>query len=238
MKSDKIDKNNLRRDLLLYAITDRSWLGGRSLESVVRKAILGGATFIQFREKKICDENFSDKNSINKNFIDKNFAEEKILEDALAIKNLCAEFNVPFVVNDDVLFAKKIDADGAHIGQGDMPLEKAREILGEEKIIGVSAQNVEQAILAQRLGADYLGVGAIFQTQSKGDAESVSIETLRAICEAVEIPVVAIGGINCENIPRLEKSGVAGVSVISAIFAADDICAAAFALKERVLKIV
>lgn len=223
MKSDKIDKNNLRRDLLLYAITDRSWLGTRSLESVVREAILGGATFIQFREKKTCDENSS---------------EEKILEDALAIKNLCAEFNVPFVVNDDVLFAKKIDADGAHIGQDDIPLEKAREILGEEKIIGVSAQNVEQAILAQRRGADYLGVGAIFQTQSKGDAESVSIETLRAICAAVEIPVVAIGGINCENIPRLEKSGIAGVSVISAIFAADDICAAAFALKERVLKIV
>lgn len=226
MKSDKIDKcgkNNLRRDLLLYAITDRSWLRGRSLESVVRQAILGGATFIQFREKKICDENF---------------IEEKILEDARAIKNLCAEFNVPFVVNDDVLLAKKIDADGAHIGQGDMPLEKAREILGEEKIIGVSAQNVDQAILAQRLGADYLGVGAIFQTQSKDDADSVSIETLRSICAAVEIPVVAIGGINCENIPRLEKSGIAGVSVISAIFAADDICLAASALKEKVLKIV
>ena len=223
MKNDKIDKNNLRRDLLLYAITDRSWLRGRSLESVVRQAILGGATFIQFREKKICDENF---------------IEEKILEDARAIKNLCAEFNVPFVVNDDVFLAKKIDADGAHIGQGDMPLEKAREILGEEKIIGVSAQNVDQAILAQRLGADYLGVGAIFQTQSKGDADSVSIETLRSICAAVEIPVVAIGGINCENIPRLEKSGIAGVSVISAIFAADDICLAASALKEKVLKIV
>lgn len=223
MKNDKIDKNNLRRDLLLYAITDRSWLGGRSLESVVRQAILGGATFIQFREKKIFKEN-----SI----------EEKILEDARAIKNLCAEFNVPFVVNDDVLLAKKINADGAHIGQGDMPLGKAREILGEEKIIGVSAQNVDQAILAQRLGADYLGVGAIFQTQSKDDADSVSIETLRSICAAVEIPVVAIGGINCENIPRLEKSGIAGVSVISAIFAADDICLAASALKEKVLKIV
>lgn len=228
MKNDKIDKNNLRRDLLLYAITDRSWLGTRSLESVVRQAISGGATFIQFREKKICDENFADKDS----------DEEKILEDALAIKNICAECNVPFVVNDDVLLAKKIDADGAHIGQGDMPLEKAREILGEKKIIGVSAQNVEQAISAQRRGADYLGVGAIFQTQSKGDAESVSIDTLRAICAAVEIPVVAIGGINCENIPRLEKSGIAGVSVISAIFAADDICSAATALKERVLKIV
>lgn len=228
MKIDKSGKNNLRRNLLLYAITDRSWLRGRSLESVVRQAILGGATFIQFREKKICDENFADKNSI----------EEKILEDARAIKNLCAEFNVPFVVNDDVLLAKKIDADGAHIGQGDMPLEKAREILGEEKIIGVSAQNVDQAILAQRLGADYLGVGAIFQTQSKDDADSVSIETLRSICAAVEIPVVAIGGINCENIPRLEKSGIAGVSVISSIFAADDICLAASALKEKVLKIV
>lgn len=233
MKNDKIDKNNLRRDLLLYVITDRSWLGGRSFESVVRQAISGGATFIQFREKKTCDENFAKKNSI-----DKNSAEEKILEDALAIKNICAECNVPFVVNDDVLLAKKIDADGAHIGQGDMPLEKAREILGEKKIIGVSAQNVEQAISAQRRGADYLGVGAIFQTQSKGDAESVSIDTLRAICAAVEIPVVAIGGINCDNIPRLEKSGIAGVSVISAIFAADDICSAATALKERVLKIV
>lgn len=228
MKNDKIDKNNLRRDLLLYAITDRSWLGGRSLESVVRQAISGGATFIQFREKKIREGNSADKDS----------AEEKILEDALAIKNICAECNVPFVVNDDVLLAKRIDADGAHIGQGDMPLEKAREILGEKKIIGVSAQNVEQAISAQRRGADYLGVGAIFQTQSKGDAESVSIDTLRAICAAVEIPVVAIGGINCDNIPRLEKSGIAGVSVISAIFAADDICSAATALKERVLKIV
>lgn len=228
MKNDKIDKNNLRRNLLLYAITDRSWLGGRSLESVVRQAISGGATFIQFREKKIREGNSADKNS----------DEEKILEDALAIKNICAECNVPFVVNDDVLLAKKINADGAHIGQDDMPLEKAREILGEKKIIGVSAQNVEQAILAQRRGADYLGVGAIFQTQSKGDAESVSIDTLRAICAAVEIPVVAIGGINCDNIPRLEKSGIAGVSVISAIFAADDICSAATALKERVLKIV
>lgn len=219
----KCDKNNLRRDLLLYAVTDRSWLGGRSLESVVREAILGGATFVQFREKK---------------FSGANFAEEKILEEASAIKNLCDEFKVPFVVNDDVLLAKKIDADGAHIGQGDMPLERAREILGENKIIGVSAQNVEQAILAQRRGADYLGVGAIFQTQSKGDAQSVSIETLRSICEAVEIPVVAIGGINCENVSRLEKSGIAGVSVISAIFAADDIRAAAAALKERARKIV
>ncbi len=219
----KCDKNNLRRDLLLYAVTDRSWLGGRLLESVVREAILGGATFVQFREKK---------------FSGANFAEEKILEEASAIKNLCDEFKVPFVVNDDVFLAKKIDADGAHIGQGDMPLERAREILGENKIIGVSAQNVEQAILAQRRGADYLGVGAIFQTQSKGDAQSVSIETLRSICEAVEIPVVAIGGINCENVSRLEKSGIAGVSVISAIFAADDIRAAAAALKERARKIV
>lgn len=219
----KYDKNSLRRDLLLYAVTDRSWLGGRSLESAVREAILGGATFVQLREKKFCDGNFG---------------EEQILSEARAIKNLCAEFKVPFVVNDDVLLAKRIDADGAHIGQGDMPLEEAREILGEKKIIGVSAQNVEQAVLAQRLGADYLGVGAVFQTQSKGDAASVSLGTLRAICEAVEIPVVAIGGINCENISRLEKSGIAGVSVISAIFAAADIRSATAALKEKAKKIV
>lgn len=217
------DKNKLRRDLLLYAVTDRSWLAERSLESAVREAILGGATFVQLREKKSCDENFG---------------EEKILEEARVIKNLCAQFKIPFVVNDDVFLAKKINADGAHIGQDDMPLERAREILGAEKIIGVSAQNVGQAILAQKHGADYLGVGAIFQTQSKGDAAFVSLETLRAICEAVEIPVVAIGGINCENISHLEKSGIAGVSVISAIFAADDIRSAASALKEKVLKIV
>lgn len=219
----KGDRKSLRRDLLLYAVTDRSWLRGRSLESVVREAIVGGATFVQFREKKIPGEQFD---------------EESILKNAIAIKNLCAEFHVPFVVNDDVLLAKKIDADGAHIGQGDMPLEEARKLLGENKIIGVSAQNVEQAILAQQRGADYLGVGAVFQTHSKDDAEFVSLETLRAICNAVEIPVVAIGGIQCENIPRLEKSGIAGVSVISAIFAADDIRSAASALKEKVLEIV
>ncbi|MCM1223980.1 MAG: thiamine phosphate synthase [Lachnospiraceae bacterium] len=229
----KYDKTNLRRDLLLYAVTDRSWLGGRSLESAVHDAILGGATFIQLREK-----NLNEENSDEENFDERNSTEEKILSEARAIKNLCADFKIPFVMNDDVFLAKKIDADGAHIGQGDMPLEKAREILGEEKIIGVSAQNVGQAVLAQRLGADYLGVGAVFQTQSKGDATSVSLETLRAICEAVEIPVVAIGGINCENISRLEKSGIAGVSVISAIFAADDIRSATAALKEKAKKIV
>lgn len=219
----KRDKNDLRRELLLYAVTDRSWLRGRSLESAVREAILGGATFIQLREKKINGAYFDD---------------EKILEEACAIKKLCSEHNVPFVVNDDVFLAKKIDADGAHIGQEDMPLEKAREILGEKKIIGVSAQNVEQAISAEKRGADYLGVGAIFQTQSKDDAQAVSLDTLRSICDAVQIPVVAIGGINCENVALLEKSGIAGVSVISAIFAADDILSATSALKEKVLKIV
>lgn len=167
----KLDK----KDLLLYAVTDRSWLNGETLYSQVEKALKGGATFIQLREKDLDSEAF--------------------LKEAKELKKLCKEYNVPFVVNDNVDIAVKIGADGVHVGQSDMQAQDVREKLGKDKIIGVSAQTVEQALLAQKHGADYLGVGAVFSTNSKDDAVNVSHETLKAICEAVHIPVIAIGGI-------------------------------------------
>lgn len=203
-----------RKSLLLYAVTDRSWLKGETLCAQVEKAILGGATFVQLREKELNEAEF--------------FAE------AREIQQLCKQFSVPFVINDNVEIAKTIDADGVHVGQSDMQALDVRAIIGPDKILGVSAQTVEQALEAQRCGADYLGVGAVFPTGSKDDAEDVSGETLAAICEAVEIPVIAIGGITVENVRRLSGSGICGVAVISAIFGAEDIADATARLKEAV----
>lgn len=211
-------KNDLRSALELYAVTDRAWLNigakNRSLYECVKDALKGGATCIQLREKNLIDIN------------DKDFFLE-----ALKIKRLCAKYNAPFIVNDNVLLAKKLDADGVHVGQHDMEVTNARAILGKEKIIGVSANTVNEALLAQKNGADYLGVGAVFQTSSKSDAKSVSIEMLIAICASVKIPVVAIGGINLQNIKQLAKTGIAGVAVISAIFSNEDIVKATHNLK-------
>jgi len=204
----KCDKKNL----ILYAVTDRTWLGNMTLFDQVEKALKGGATFVQLREKELDDEEF--------------------LNEAYKIKELCKKYNVPFVINDSVDIAIKSDAGGVHIGQKDMEAGFVRSIIGENKILGVSAQTVEQAILAEKMGADYLGVGAVFNTNSKEDAEDVSYETLKAICEAVTIPVVAIGGISANNVTKLTGSGICGVAVISAIFAADDIEKATAELKE------
>ena len=203
-----------RKDLVLYAVTDRSWLGDKTLYSQVESALKGGATFVQLREKELDDADF--------------------LEEAKEIQKLCREYKVPFVINDNVEIAARIDADGVHVGQGDMEAGDVRKKLGPDKIIGVSAQTVEQALKAQEHGADYLGVGAVFPTGSKADATEVSRETLKAICDAVEIPVIAIGGISCENVSELRGTGICGVAVISAIFAQKDICAAAAELKKRV----
>ena len=153
-------------------------------------------------------------------------------------KELCRKYNVPFVINDNVDIALKMDADGVHVGQSDMEALDVRKLLGPDKIIGVSAQTVEQAVLAEKHGADYLGVGAVFQTNSKDDADFVSYDTLKAICEAVSIPVVAIGGITKDNIISLKDSGICGISVISAIFAEKDITAATKVLKERTLEML
>ena len=199
-------KNCDKKDLLLYAVTDRTWLGDETLYQQVEKALKGGATFIQLREKHLDDAAF--------------------LEEAVELKELCRRYHVPFVINDNVEIALKMDADGVHVGQSDMEAGNVREKLGPDKIIGVSAQTVEQAVLAEQRGADYLGVGAVFPTGSKDDADDVSHETLKAICEAVSIPVIAIGGISRNNIMELSGSGICGIAVISAIFAQPDIEAA------------
>ena len=200
-----------KKDLLLYAVTDRSWLGEQTLYEQVEEALKGGATFVQLREKALDDEAF--------------------LAEALEIQALCKKYNVPFVINDNVEIARKINADGVHVGQSDMEAGNVRAILGENKILGVSAQTVEQALLAEARGADYLGVGAVFHTGSKADADDVSHETLKAICQAVSIPVVAIGGIGKHNVLELSGSGICGIAVISAIFAAEDITSATAELK-------
>lgn len=195
--------NTTKEELLLYGVTDRAWLNGETLYSQVEKALKGGATFMQLREKKLDEESF--------------------LKEAIEIKELCRRYNVPFVINDNVDIALEMDADGVHVGQSDMEALDVRAKLGPDKIIGVSAQTVEQAILAEKHGADYLGVGAVFPTGSKDDAEEVTFETLKAICQAVKIPVIAIGGISKGNVLELAGSGICGIAVISAIFAAKDI---------------
>jgi len=211
MKCDK-------KDLLLYAVTDRYWLNGRSLKEVVKESLDGGVTFVQLREKTLDDETF--------------------FREAVELQALCREYKVPFVINDNVDIALKMNADGVHVGQSDMEAGRVREKLVPDKILGVSAQTVEQAILAESRGADYLGVGAVFATGSKDDADDVSHETLKAICEAVSIPVIAIGGISKGNVSELAGSGICGIAVISAIYAQENIKAASEELKIAVEKIV
>ena len=203
-------------ELLLYAVTDRSWLGGKTLYEEVEPAIQGGVTFVQLREKRL--------------------EETAFLKEAQEIQKLCKKYHVPFVINDNVEIAARIHADGVHIGQSDMEVKKARERLGNERIIGVSAQTVEQAVRAESDGADYLGVGAVFPTGSKADAVEVDHQTLREICRAAQIPVIAIGGITKDNVKELKDSGICGIAVISAIFAEKDTKEAARSLKEKTME--
>lgn len=196
MKCDK-------KHMLLYAITDRSWLGEKTLVMQVEETLRGGATCIQLREKEL--------------------EEEEFFKEALEIKELCLKYKVPFLINDNVELAIKCGADGIHVGQSDMEASDVRSLIGPNMILGVSAQTVEQAIRAEKNGADYLGVGAVFTTSTKLDADFVNHETLKAICEAVSIPVVAIGGITKENLLELKGTGIDGVSLISAIFASNNI---------------
>ena len=207
-----------RKQLLLYGVTDRSWLMGDTLYHQVEQALKGGATFVQLREKELDPEAF--------------------LQEAKEIKALCASYHVPFVINDNVDIALAIDADGVHVGQSDMEAGNVRQKLGKDKIIGVSAGTVEQALLAQKHGADYLGVGAVFPTGTKKDAAHLSPDILKKICDAVDIPVVAIGGITKDNIKELKGSGIDGIAVVSAIFAAENIENATRELKETVKSIL
>ena len=202
---------SIKDDMLLYAITDRSWLKGRTVAEQVEDALKGGVTCVQLREKELDDAAF--------------------LQEAMELSALCRSYGVPFIINDNVEIAIKCHADGIHVGQEDMAAADVRAKVGPDMIIGVSAHSVEEAQLAVAHGADYLGVGAVFPTGSKDDADDVSYDTLQAICRAVSIPVVAIGGISRDNVHRLSGSGICGVAVISAIYGAADIRRASEDLK-------
>ena len=219
--------------LALYGVTDRWWVKQKLEKAGVpvtddalreglledtRAALEGGMTYVQMREK-------GDP-----------MTEDELLTEALALKALCEEYGVPFVIDDDVELAVKCGADGVHVGQSDMACVEARRALGSAKVVGVSAQTVEQAIQAEKDGADYLGVGAVFPTGSKDDADDVSHDTVKAICEAVNIPVIAIGGISKDNVGQLAGLGLDGVAVISAIYASDDLKAATEDLKAKTVK--
>jgi thiamine-phosphate pyrophosphorylase len=195
----KVSKQSMR----LYAVTDRIWLGNKSFIDQVEACIKGGVTFVQIREK--------------------NIPFDKYVTLGKEIKKVTDKYHVPYVINDDVDVAIACGADGVHVGQQDMEAGDVREKIGNDMILGVSVQTVKQALLAEEKGADYLGVGAVFSTSTKLDADAVSFETLKAICNAVSIPVVAIGGISKETIMKLKGSGIDGVAVVSAIFAQDDI---------------
>ena len=200
----KFSKEEIKSSMLLYAVTDRMWLKeGESLTKVCKEVLESGATFLQIREKDLDEETFE--------------------EEAKALKELCEKYHVPFVVNDNVDIALDIDADGVHVGQSDIKGREIRSILGPDKILGISAGTVEEAVAAEKAGADYIGVGAVFGTSTKKDARNLSVEKLREISRAVTIPVVAIGGINKSNLMDLSGSAVDGVAVVSAIFAAEDV---------------
>lgn len=190
-------------DMTLYAVTDAAWTGEKTLVQQVKEALEGGITFLQLREKHLSEEEF--------------------LREAVEIKRLADQYQVPFVINDNIEIAQKAGADGVHVGQDDMPVEEVRKILGEDKIIGVSAHNVEEAVRAEKGGADYLGVGAVHATSTKENTSAVSMEEMKKICQTVSIPVVAIGGIKKNNMNVLSGTGVDGIAVVSAIFAAENI---------------
>lgn len=199
----KLDRNSM----VLYAITGRSWLGDKNLSEAVEQAILGGATFVQLREKNV------------------SFDEFVLL--AKEVKAVTDKYNVPLVINDNVEVALSVDADGVHIGQGDGSVKSARDMLGKHKIIGVSAKNVHAAVSAQLEGADYIGAGSVFSTSTKLDAENINLHILKEITASVTIPVVAIGGINRDNVLNLSGCGIDGICAISAIFGQQDVREAA-----------
>lgn len=199
----KYTKDEIRSSMLLYAVTDRMWLKSvETLLDVCKDVLENGATFLQIREKDLNEADFE--------------------AEAQALKTLCAKYRVPFVVNDSVEIALDIDADGVHVGQSDIKGRDIRAMIGDEKILGISAGTVAEAVAAEKAGADYIGVGAVFGTSTKKDARNLSIEQLKEIKAAVSIPVVAIGGINASNLMELAGSNVDGVAVVSAIFAAEN----------------
>lgn len=200
--------------LLLYAVTDRSWVGKQTLYEQIEDALIGGVTIVQIREKNL-DEN-------------------EFITEAIQIKDLCHHYNVPVIINDNVNVAIASGADGVHVGIEDIPVAQIRKKVGKDFIIGATAKTVEQAQAAEKAGADYLGVGAVFPSPTKKSAVRITNKQLKEICSSVAIPAVAIGGINHENVSEIEGSGVDGVAVVSAVFSASDIRTATAKLKEKV----
>ena len=207
-----------RKDLFLYAITDRSWVGEQTLAEQVEQALKGGITMLQLREKDM--------------------AYEQLKREAIELQQLCRRYQVPFIINDYVELAKEIGADGVHVGQSDRSVIEARKILGSDAIIGATAKTIEQARTAQEQGADYLGSGAVFGSNTKKDAKPMEHALLQEICESVTIPVVAIGGINGRNVMELKGRGMAGVAVIGGIFGEKDIEKAAADLRGKMGQII
>ena len=215
----KFSKEQIRQAMLLYGITDRSWLKpGEKLSDVCREILEHGVTFLQLREKELDQEAF--------------------LKEAEELKELCARFGVPFVVNDSVETAVQAGADGVHVGQSDIKGRNIRAMIGPDRILGISAGTVEEARAAEKAGADYIGVGAVFGTSTKKDARNLSVEKLREISASVSIPVVAIGGICLDNIEKLQGSGAAGAAIVSGIFAAEDIEGTTRALRQKMERII
>ena len=202
------------QQLRLYAVTDRSWLKpGETLVEVVETLLKAGVTCVQLREKEAEDA--------------------LILQEAQELKELCHRYGVPFLVNDRPDLAQAVGADGVHVGQEDTGLVEARNLLGANALLGGSAHTVEEALAAQAAGADYLGCGAVFGSGTKHNVSQMSLETRTAICQAVDIPVVAIGGVSLDNLPLLAGTGIAGVAVISGLFAAADKTEAAQAFLQQ-----
>ena len=209
-----------KNHMLLYAVTDRAWVGNKTLYQQVEAALKGGVTCVQLREKELDEAMF--------------------LQEAKNLCALCRRYGVPFIVNDNVDIAISCGADGVHVGQEDMEAGEVRRRVGADMILGVSAHTVEEACQAVRDGADYLGLGAVFPTSTKADVDQMPNDTLRAICDTVDVPVVAIGGINRGNLLQLSGSGVDGVALVSAIFSAEDIegtCRELRALSEKMVSL-
>lgn len=205
-----------KKKLLLYAITDRTWSPSLDIfYEQIEESLKAGVTFLQLREKMLDKQSF--------------------LNEAKIIKKICANYNIPFIINDNIEIAQEIDADGVHIGQNDISIVEAKKLIANNKIIGVTVHSLEEALIAEKNGASYLGVGAIFKTNSKDDANVINIDELKKICLSVNIPVVAIGGIKKDNLSILQNTGISGIAVISAIYSQKDIHLATKELKQEVI---
>lgn len=207
----KFSKDNL----LLYAVTDRSWVGRQTLLQQIEDALKGGVTMVQLREKGLEEDSF--------------------VTEAVQVRELCHRYQVPLIINDNLEVALKSGADGVHVGIEDQPVAEIRSRVGKDFIIGATAKTVEQAQAAEHAGADYLGVGAVFPSPTKKNAIRITREQLYEICMSVTIPAVAIGGITGSNLSELKGGGMSGIAVVSAVFAAEDIEAATADLKKKTL---